>query len=245
MSQRINRIYFEGPIKVRSYVELPPDAVRHLATVLKVKVNDPIILFNNSGFEFHGRIEEVGKRLVKVEVIDQHSKNLESPFVLHLIQAVARGDKMDWIIQKSVELGVSTITPLFSERTGVKLSHDRLMKKLDHWQKVIISACEQCGRNELPLLNAPLSFEQLLISAKQLPGLLQLNPHTGKTIDSLSQGGERTIVIGPEGGLSDKEVEQLQQVGAEPIKMGPRILRTETAALVALSLLQSQFGDLN
>ncbi|NVJ59111.1 MAG: 16S rRNA (uracil(1498)-N(3))-methyltransferase [Gammaproteobacteria bacterium] len=244
MTQRLNRIFLDQSIEVEKEIDLPAEAVRHLSTVLKIRENDEIVLFNNTAAEYLARVVLSAKRQVKVIVCEARDVNVESPLTIHLVQAVARGEKMDWIIQKSVELGVSEITPMFSERTGVKLSQDRLTKKLEHWQKVIVSACEQCGRNTLPVLHQPISFDELCKDQQLLENAIQLYPHSGASITELPKYDRYVLIIGPEGGLSESEVALLNSKNVNAIKMGPRILRTETAGLAAISVLQATFGDL-
>ncbi|WP_164503501.1 16S rRNA (uracil(1498)-N(3))-methyltransferase [Pleionea sediminis] len=240
---RLNRVFVDDELAENKLVSLPSDVVRHLITVLKMKEGESLIVFNGDGFSYHATIDSINKREVKVSIDRQESSNNESPLKLHLYQAVARGDKMDFTIQKSVELGVTEITPIFTERCGVKLSTDRLEKKLNHWQKVIISACEQCGRNQLPKLNRPKSLPELVGDSEVDEFMLILNPHSGKRIAELERSTHFSLVIGPEGGLTDDEVSAFEKNGCSSVKLGPRILRTETAGLAVIAIMQSIFGD--
>lgn len=244
---RLNRVYLDQPLQLNDRIDLPADAVRHLVTVLKMPAGSDIELFNGDGHGYRANLTEVAKKQVTVTITSQQLDDRESALQLHLAQGISRGDKMDLTLQKAVELGVQQITPLFTERCGVKLSAERLQKKQQHWQKVIISACEQCGRNRLPLLNAPIQLnafiDQQIAAMPSLETLLLLNPHQGQSIRNLKQASQFTLLIGPEGGLSDQEVEHLLQKGATGIQLGPRILRTETAGLAAISSLQVSFGD--
>lgn len=244
---RLNRVYLDQPLQLNNRFDLPTDAVRHLVTVLKMQAGSDIELFNGDGNRYQATLTQVAKKQVTVHVNAVNADDSESPLRLHLAQGISRGDKMDLTLQKAVELGVQEITPLFTERCGVKLNAERLQKKQQHWQKVIISACEQCGRNRLPKLNPPTQFnaffEKLLAENNALDTLLLLDPHQGQSIRTLRQNDEFTLLIGPEGGLSDPELEFARQKGATAIQLGPRILRTETAGLAAISSLQATFGD--
>ncbi|GAA5217243.1 16S rRNA (uracil(1498)-N(3))-methyltransferase [Corallincola platygyrae] len=241
---RIVRLYHPDPIQQGDQVQLSDDAAGHVARVLRMRVGDGITLFNGDGNAYHGALIEVAKRSVKAEISSVEAANTESPLAIHLGQGISRGDKMDLTIQKSVELGVTEITPLITERCGVKLNADRWDKKVVHWQKVAISACEQCGRNRLPVVNPPQQLSDWL--AREIHATrITLHPHTDTSFATMEQPGESVeLLIGPEGGLSEQEVTLAEQQGCKTIKLGPRILRTETAALVAISALQLRFGDL-
>ncbi|NVK87270.1 MAG: 16S rRNA (uracil(1498)-N(3))-methyltransferase [Gammaproteobacteria bacterium] len=244
MATRLNRIFHDEVLTVNQRYTLSDGATRHLVTVLRVKQNEPLILFNGDGQNYLARVTQVAKRSLEVEVVEQQANHSESPLATHLIQAVARGDKMDWVIQKAVELGVTEITPLFTERTGVKLTSDRLAKKRQHWQQVAISACEQSGRSQQVAVHQPIVFDQLLGMNIKWRDSIILHPHRGESVAQLHSSSAYNLIIGPEGGLTEDEVDQLAKLGSKPLTLGPRILRTETAALVMLSILQSRFGDL-
>ncbi|MFM2486548.1 16S rRNA (uracil(1498)-N(3))-methyltransferase [Celerinatantimonas yamalensis] len=242
---RIPRIYHPEPLRDHDQIDLSDDGAGHVARVLRLTTGHPITLFCGDGYDYHGEILELTKRSVSVQINtreDQH--HLESPLNIHLGQVMSRGDKMDFTIQKSVELGVIAITPLLSERCGVKLDEKRLEKKRQQWQKVVVSACEQCGRAVVPIVHEVISLEQW--SAQPTPALkLNLHPKAPYTIKSMPTPthGIR-LLIGPEGGLSDDEINRCSILAFSEIQLGPRILRTETAALTAISALQCQFGDL-
>jgi 16S rRNA (uracil1498-N3)-methyltransferase len=223
---RLNRVYFPDTLTVGGSVTLPSDAARHLITVLKQPVGAKLVLFNGDGHSYYATISEVSKRNVLVAIDSVEFDDRESPLTLHLVQGISRGDKMDLTLQKAVELGVTEITPIITERCGVKLPSDRLEKKLDHWRKVIISACEQCGRNRIPQLNSPQKFNAWLSHMSDEVTTLILNPHNGKSLRELTPANHFQLVIGPEGGLSESEVEQLEAKSAVSIQLGPRILRT-------------------
>ncbi|MCO7226207.1 16S rRNA (uracil(1498)-N(3))-methyltransferase [Pleionea sp. CnH1-48] len=240
---RYNRVYVDEPLAVGQAIKLPPDQARHLATVLRMAVREKVVLFNGDGFEYFAVIEEIQKKSMTLAIEKSEEKNNESPLNLHLIQGISRGDKMDLTIQKAVELGVQQITPLLSERCGVKLNSERMEKKLQHWRKIITSACEQCGRNSIPVLNSPVPVLQLHEIMNIDASYLLLDPHKGQSVRSLSAQDAFSLVIGPEGGLTDLENQYIQQHGGTAIQLGPRVLRTETAGLTAISLLQGLFGD--
>ncbi|MFT4938548.1 MAG: 16S rRNA (uracil1498-N3)-methyltransferase [Paraglaciecola sp.] len=241
---RIFRIYYPDLIKVESQITLTADASNHIANVLRAKPGQPLVLFNGDGNEYSAVLIEVTKRNVLVEVEAKLSMNVESPLSIHLGQGISRGDRMELVLQKSVELGVTEISPLITERCGVNLSEQRWQKKHQQWQKIIIAACEQCGRNTLPTLNMPCTFSQWINqSTKQLR--LTLHPGAEKAFRHISvpPTGVR-LLIGPEGGFSDKELYNTEQAGFHTVHLGPRVLRTETAAIAAITALQAIHGDL-
>lgn len=238
---RTIRLYHPEPLNEGQQVALSSDACRHLITVLRAQEGQALELFNGDGFAYQASLNEVKKKSAVASVARKIATHNESPLQLHLYQGISRGDKMDLTIQKAVELGVSEITPVTSERCGVKLNRERLQKKLEHWQKVAISACEQSGRNIIPRVNSVTSFAEAVTTAKQ-QGLI-LNPYSEQGLSSLAESSAWQIFIGPEGGFSDDEVQFAAKQGCNQVHLGPRILRTETAGLAVLSCLQAQFGD--
>lgn len=241
---RINRIYHPDLLSVDQRVILTPDATHHIANVLRAKVGQAIVMFNGDGNEYCAHISEVSKRKAIAVVDSKLSISIESPLDIHLGQGISRGDRMDWVLQKSVELGVTEITPLITERCGIKLSPQRWEKKHEQWQKIVIAACEQCGRNIIPKLYAPTAFSDWIhLSTNQIR--LTLHPRAQQCFRHMPvpPAGAR-LLIGPEGGFSDQEVYQTEQNGFSSVQLGPRILRTETAAISAISALQAIHGDL-
>lgn len=241
---RIPRIYHSTELKVDTLVQLEEQAAAHVGRVLRMQVGDKVTLFNGQGGQYEAVIEAANKKNVSVKVLSFDEHCSESPLSIHLGQGISRGDKMDYTIQKAVELGVTEITPLFTERCGVKLSGERLAKKHQQWQKIAISACEQCGRNTIPTIHPPQNLSDWLGQQNnQLK--ITLFPGASATIKTLPAcpNGIR-LIIGPEGGLSDEEIEQTFAADFTGINLGPRILRTETAGLCVVSALQLQFGDL-
>ncbi|GAA5194051.1 16S rRNA (uracil(1498)-N(3))-methyltransferase [Ferrimonas gelatinilytica] len=241
---RIPRIYQPGPLEVGQTLALDDDGANHVGRVLRMQAGQALILFNGEGDQFPATITEAGKKQVLVRIEQRESQDSESPLSLHLGQVISRGDKMEFTIQKAVELGVASITPLWSERCGVKLSGDRLDKKIHQWQKVAIAACEQCGRNRVPEVRPVMKLEPWL--AEPFDGLkLNLHPRARYSINTLPEPVTTLrLLIGPEGGLSPGEIEAAAAQGFTDILLGPRVLRTETAALTAITALQVRFGDL-
>ncbi|MEZ8825567.1 16S rRNA (uracil(1498)-N(3))-methyltransferase [Vibrio sp. 10N.261.55.A7] len=241
---RTPRIYHSQPISQLGTLNLDDDAAGHIGRALRMKAGQEILLFDGSGAEFPATIQETTKKHVSVNVQERIEQSSESPLDLHLGQVISRGDKMEFTIQKSVELGVNTITPLISERCGVKLDAKRFEKKLAQWQKIAISACEQCGRNTIPVIRPIMQLEQWC--AEQTDGLkLNLHPRAKYSINTLPEPINKVrLLIGPEGGLSSQEIDMTQEYQFEETLLGPRVLRTETAALTAITALQVRFGDL-
>jgi len=243
------RIFQDSEISINSTIELSDDAFGHIVRVLRLKDGDAITLFNgrlNDGHygDYHATLCNVAKKSAQATIDSFEAKQNESPLNLHLGQGISRGDRMDYTLQKSVELGVSEITPLFTERCGVKLSGDRLQKKVDQWQKIVISACEQSGRAKIPVVHQPVSLEDWLVNCPQSLKL-NLHPKAEHSIMSLpNESKDIALLVGPEGGLSDQEIESAHQRSFIPVLLGPRVLRTETAALTAITALQCRFGDL-
>ncbi|MBI0102876.1 16S rRNA (uracil(1498)-N(3))-methyltransferase [Gilliamella sp. W8145] len=240
----MTRIFQPYTINQNSLITLDGNAFNHLIRVLRMKTGESITLFDGSNQITPAVIHEVNKKTVIVKTANSVLDNRESPLNIHLGQVISRGDKMEFTIQKSVELGVNTITPLLSERCGVKLDQERLEKKVQQWQKIVISACEQCGRNIIPSINPVMKLENwcanLTDSLK-----LNLHPKAEQGINQLPNDNKNiSLLIGPEGGLSNEEISMTHQYQFTDILLGPRVLRTETAALTAITALQVRFGDL-
>lgn len=240
----MTRIYQPFTINQNSLITLNDDAFNHLIRVLRMKTGEEIILFDGSNHITPAVIHEINKKSVTVKTATTFLDNRESPLNIHLGQVISRGEKMEFTIQKSVELGVNTITPLLSERCGVKLDDERMNKKVQQWQKIVISACEQCGRNVIPIVNPVMKLENWCASlTSQLR--LNLHPKAQHGIKHLLYDKKDiSLLIGPEGGLSDAEINMTHQYDFTDILLGPRILRTETAALTAITALQVHLGDL-
>ena len=242
---RVPRLYLPIPLATGITVPLDNHAFNHAVRVLRLGVNAPLTLFNGQCGAFAATLTEVGKRQAQAQVMEAVPGEVESPLPVTLAQGVSRGEKMDYTLQKAVELGVATIQPLFTERSGVALTGERLARKVQHWQGIVIGACEQCGRNRLPELREPLTL---------LDGLTRLTkePGPGLLLDPLAESGLRgltppagpiTLLIGSEGGLSPEELAKAREAGFIGIRLGPRILRTETAGVAALAAIQALWGD--
>lgn len=243
---RIPRIYHQGELSQGQQLELQADAANHVAKVLRMTAPQQLRLFNGDGNDYLAELESVSKKQVTAKILEASSNDSESPLKIHLGQVISRGDRMDITLQKSVELGVTKITPLFSQRCGVKLSGERLEKKQQQWQKIVISACEQSGRSFVPIVEQAVALEQWLQQQTTTEELkLTLDPCAEISLSQIEeQPTKLRLLIGPEGGLTDEEIVQSKTQGFQAITLGPRILRTETAALTVISILQNRFGDL-
>ena len=241
---RIPRIYHPEPLASGSQISLCEDAANHIGRVLRMGPGQALQLFDGSNQVFDAEITHASKKSVDVKVLNAELDDRESPLHIHLGQVMSRGDKMEFTIQKSIELGVSLITPLFSERCGVKLDAERLNKKIQQWQKIAIAACEQSGRNRIPEIRPAMDLEDWC--AEEESGLkLNLHPRASASINTLPLPVERVrLLIGPEGGLSADEIAMTARYQFTDILLGPRVLRTETTALTAITALQVRFGDL-
>lgn len=239
----IRRIYTPESLALNSVLNLDRAATNHIVKVLRMRQGETIELFNGDGFSYFAILSQIERNQASVSISERKLRNTESPLNIHLYQGVSRGDKMDLTLQKSVELGVKVITPIITERCGVKLDQKRWQKKHEHWQKIIISACEQCGRNQIPILN---SVENVIDLYQQLDtNSLFLEPSAGKTLSeaAIDDKNEIKLWVGPEGGFSKDELVQIQASKAQAFTIGPRILRTETAALAAVSAINILWGD--
>ncbi len=241
---RIPRIYHPHPLPSQGVVSLDADAANHVGRVLRMQAGQEVLLFDGTDAEFPAVIESASKKNVDVAIQARIERSVESPLDLHLGQVVSRGEKMEFTIQKSVELGVNTITPLISERCGVKLNHERFEKKMQQWQKIAIAACEQSGRNVVPTIRPIMTLEAWC--AEEYEGLkLNLHPRAQYSINTLpGPVSKLKLLIGPEGGLSADEISMTEEYQFEETLLGPRVLRTETAAMTAITALQVRFGDL-
>jgi len=240
---RTPRIFQNQSLLEGQTLVLDESGSRHIGTVLRMQPGDAVIVFNGTGGEYHGAIVEVGKKAVSVSLDFFNEADRASPVHIHLGQVLGKGDHMDYALQKAVELGVSEITPLFSQHCEVSLKGERLEKKLQQWRHLLISACEQSGLNIVPILNSPqpvaawcetlITERKWILHTEELPA----NPFQGEAPQSIG------VAIGPEGGFSDEEVVQAKEKGFDVLTLGPRVWRTETAPVVILSLIQQIWGD--
>ena len=240
----MTRMYFPGELEPGRSCTLPPPQAHHALRVLRLKRGEPVILFNGDGAEYAAVVLEASRTRYALNVTGREAVDRESPFAVTLAQAVSGGERMDYTIQKAVELGVTAIQPLEASRSVVRLSGDRARKRLTHWQAVAIAACEQCGRNRVPqvlplarldaFLAAPSASEQrMLLSPRSARGLRELGRSAGAIV----------LLAGPEGGLTPGEERAAGAAGFLPVRLGPRVLRTETAAVAALAAMQALWGD--
>ncbi len=243
---RITRCPIDLPLHTGQTLVLPEDTANHLVRVMRLREGDGCVLFNGDGNDYHATVVSAGKRDAQVHVDSVHVVTVESPLRIVLLQGIARGEKMDLILQKATELGVAAIIPVDAERTEVKLDAARAIKRLAHWQNVVQSACGQSGRARIPEVLAPAPLAQAANALAPDTLRLTLDPqgsHRLSTLDAAPAGGI-VIAIGPEGGWSPRDRLQLEAAGFQGLQLGPRILRTETAGLAAIAALQARLGDL-
>lgn len=240
---RVSRLYLPLSLHAGALVRLDDDSVHYLRTVLRLKQGDELVVFDGAGAEFTAVLREAQRDGVRIQLGEAVHRDAESPLTTRLGLGISRGERMDWAIQKAVELGVSAITPLFTEHCVVQLDEARKAQRSRHWQKIAQSACEQCGRNRLPEIHEPATLRDWVMQKKGL-GIF-LHPHGGRSLHELTPpGGPICLLSGPEGGFSAGERLLALDAGFVPLRLGPRILRTETAALAALAAVQTLWGDL-
>ncbi len=241
---RLTRVHVDAPLAAGRVVTLPDSAAIHLARVLRLKPGDPCLLFNGDGNDYAARITVLGKREVRAQIDSSCEVDNESPLAITLVQGIARGDRMDWILQKSTELGVHAFLPTSSERSEVRLEGERGDKRVAHWRSVVIAACEQSGRARVPAMSPPQPLQRSL-SGLDVEARFILDPKASRSIADLdSPGAACVLAVGPEGGWSPRDRTMMEAVGFTGLRLGPRVLRTETAGLAAIAALQSRFGDL-
>ena len=242
---RVTRCHVDTPLAVGQTLSLPEEAANHLVRVMRLREGDGCVLFNGDGHDYPATLVVVGKRDAQVRIDAATALDNESPLHITLLQGIARGEKMDLILQKATELGVAAIVPVNAERTEVKLDAARAGKRLAHWTSVVVSACGQSGRARVPQVAAP---QSLLEAARQMPAQalkLTLDPLGGHRLSTLQPApGGVVIAIGPEGGWSPRDRQALAEAGFQGLQLGPRILRTETAGLAAIAAVQARLGDL-
>jgi len=242
---RLSRVYIEAALAPGQRLRLPETASGHLLRVLRLREGDACVLFNGDGHDYPAKIVHAGKREGEVEITASGLVQTESPLALWLVQGLARGEKMDLILQKATELGVSGIIPVTSERSEVKLDAARAEKRLAHWRQVIIGACEQSGRARLPGICPPLPLAQCLSQLPQTGARWRLDLDAVKSLQEIPRPAALPVVlaIGPEGGWSPRDRHILAGLDFVGLRLGPRILRTETAGLAAIAVMQMRFGD--
>lgn len=242
----LTRLFVNHPLSAGADIKLDADRARYLGRVLRLRNGDALSVFNGDDGEFHANLTSAGKDSAIVHVVSPIQTSTESPLKVHLVQGISRGERMDFVVQKATELGVKRITPVLTEYGVVKLSRDRAGKRRDHWQGVAESACEQSGRIRPPLIDDVISLNAWFGERPAEPGTdLVLRPGAIDTLAAMPAPDTKVcFLIGPEGGFSEPEYEDAQLAGFQPVTLGPRILRTETAAIAAIAIAQSLWGDL-
>jgi 16S rRNA (uracil1498-N3)-methyltransferase len=242
---RLTRVYVETALEPGMRVTLEGSAASHVTRVLRLRVGEALTLFNGQGGEHAASIDRSHGGEVTVLIAEHYPVERESPFPITLAQGVSRGQRMDLVVQKATELGVSRLVPVLTERSVVRLDAQQADRKSNHWRAIAIAACEQCGRNRLPEVALPAQFRELLREPAGDRARLLLSPDAARRVEDVPRPRSGvTVLIGPEGGLSEEEQGQAQAAGFTAVNLGPRVLRTETAAIAALTLLQREFGDL-
>ena len=240
---RIPRLYCPTLDENTESMTLPDKVHRHAVQVLRLKKGAELYLFNGQGLDYLAVLQTVAKRNSTVKLIKKQIVDNESPVSITLLQGISRGERMDYALQKAVELGVNHIIPVVTERCNVPLNGDRVAKRLAHWQGIIISACEQSGRSIIPILSNVTQLKEALNNS-EVKCRLVLDPLADSGLMAQSKQAELALLIGPEGGLTELEVQQAVDVGFQAVTMGPRILRTETATVAALAIVQALWGDI-
>ncbi len=243
---RVPRVYVADGIPGPGELVLAGDAAAHLGQVLRARPGDDVVLFDGRGGEYPATVTDVQRRQLELRVNAHDIIEREAPLPVVLLQGLCRGERMDLVVRKATELGVAAILPVLAERSVVKLSARRVDKRLDHWRSVVVSACEQCGRNRLPEILAPATLADAV--ARQGPAVrVLLDPEGSAFLDTLPKPegpGGVALLVGPEGGLTEAERALAREAGYTGLRIGPRVLRTETAAIAGVALLQATFGDL-
>ena len=243
-SKSLTRVYVPDTIPAHGIFDAPPDAAHHLAHVLRLAAGDVLVVFDGRGLEYPATIERIGKSAVTIRVAEPHEVDRESPLQVTLAQGISSGERMDYTVQKAVELGVAAIQPLETERSVVRLTAERAAKRVAHWQAIAVAACEQSGRNRVPRVHPVASVPAWLAHVRQDAQRLTLSPDATSTLRSLGRPqGEIVLLVGPEGGLAPRERDDARNAGFGGVKLGPRVLRTETAALAAMAAMQALWGD--
>lgn len=242
--KHIPRIFLNRKLNEHEVVELSKESSHHLIQVLRLKPQDPVIIFNSEGGEYGGELILADKKRAQITLHEFNKVSRESPLKIELVQGIARNERMDIIVQKAVELGATSFTPVWSDFSNVKIDAQFAAKRIEHWQKIIIGATEQSGRCQLMQLNAPLKLSAWFAQKNEFDLKLICHPGENNTAIAARNPQSICVLIGPEGGLSDAEVAAARAQHFESLSLGPRILRAETAAIAALSLVQKNYGDM-
>ncbi|WHZ19293.1 MAG: 16S rRNA (uracil(1498)-N(3))-methyltransferase [Rhodanobacteraceae bacterium] len=244
---RIPRLHVDAPLGPDACIGLPAHTAAHAVRVLRLRPGDAVVLFNGDGNEYPARLIAASAREATAHIETRVAAATESPLRITLAQALARGEKMDWIVQKAVELGIAAVVPLVTERSEVKLDGQRTAKRIEHWRAVAIAACEQSGRAVVPVIEAPRALDRWLATLEHADNSARLVLHPGDGLRPRAlQPAPRavTLAVGPEGGFGERDLAVLREAGFVNLSLGPRILRTETAGLAAIAALQAIHGDL-
>ena len=243
---RLSRVYLDSPLALNAVISLPKEIAHYLSNVLRLSVGDQLLVFNSQQGEFRARLISVAKRKVDIELLEKnrgvHDLARRASLSIHLILGLSRGDRMDFAVQKSTELGVNEITPTYTEYGEVRLKPERVTKKLQHWQKIAISACEQSGRVDVPVINKPISLMKL--SLGECVNKWMLEPSGSDALPQSIAENNIALLVGPEGGFSENEIAWAQCNDFQILALGSRILRTETAPVAAIAILQHKYGDM-
>jgi 16S rRNA (uracil1498-N3)-methyltransferase len=242
---RRTRCYVAGPLHPGDTLSLPESASAHLGRVLRANVGDAVVLFNGQGGEFEAQILTIDRRSVRVRIGTLHAVERESPIRVTLLQSIARGEKMDLIVQKATELGVAGIIAFTAQRSVVRLDSEAYRKRSDHWRAIAISACEQCGRNRIPFIDVVSDLGAAIERCPEGNVRVLLEPDADQPLSQRARAGSAmAVLIGPEGGFTDEELARAREQTFTPCRLGPRVLRAETAPLAALAVIQVLAGDL-
>lgn len=239
------RLYIDQPLTAGQTLVIDGEPARYVGRVLRCRPGQTLVLFDGGGAEFPSTIETIARNGVTFQVGDVVHRDVESPLALRLMQGLSRGERMDTVIRKTTELGVQRLSPLDCEFSVVHLDDRRADSRTRHWQGICQSACEQCGRNTLPVLDAPATFAGVIADSGDQATRLLLHPGASQSMQDIAPSTDVTLLVGPEGGFSDGELAHADEAGFTRVSLGPRTLRTETAAIVAVTLAQSLWGDLS
>ena len=240
------RLFVDQSLQIHGLIELDRDASKYMTRVLRRTTGDTLTLFNGDGMDYPATLTETTGKTAQVIINDSQPNQTQSPLAITLVQSLAKGMKLDLVIQKATELGVARISPVSSDRSVLQLEDKRVDNRMEHWRGVAISACTQCNRSVLPSIDRPITFEQWLADSSDINNKFLLHPTATVSLTSVpAPRTECSVIVGPEGGFSADEIAHAAANGIMPVSCGPRVLRTETAGFTALAILQSRFGDLN
>jgi 16S rRNA (uracil1498-N3)-methyltransferase len=240
----LSRVYVDIPLAGRRTCQLAPSAANHVARVLRLRAGEHLVLFDGLGGEYSATIETLGRETVTVSIGAHFPAERESPLGITLVQGISRSERMDFVVQKATELGVTRIVPIAAARSVVRTNEAQAARKLEHWRSVAVGACEQCGRNRLPTLDPPTEWNDWLARHTAADNALLLTARASTSLrEALSSRAAIELAVGPEGGWTPEEEAAALASGYRTVKLGPRILRTETAAIAAIAAIQSHIGD--